>query len=69
MCVTTCIGRATYFGDENDPASLIAEVKAANRVTTLRRVSDARPLTDPPPGDRRVEFGPSVTRPRVYYIL
>lgn len=71
MCVTTCIGRATYFGDENDPESLIAEVKRANAnaLTTLAAVADARPLTDPPPGERRVRFGQSATRPRVSYIV
>jgi molybdopterin-containing oxidoreductase family iron-sulfur binding subunit len=31
VCVTTCIGRATYFGDENDPAALVAQVKSANQ--------------------------------------
>jgi molybdopterin-containing oxidoreductase family iron-sulfur binding subunit len=30
QCATTCIGRATYFGDENDAAALIAQVKGAN---------------------------------------
>ncbi|RJO62382.1 MAG: 4Fe-4S dicluster domain-containing protein [Dehalococcoidia bacterium] len=25
-CVTTCIGRATYFGDTNDPDSLVSEL-------------------------------------------
>ncbi len=25
-CVTTCIGRATYFGDANDPESLVSEM-------------------------------------------
>ena len=25
-CVTTCIGRATYFGDRNDPESLVHEL-------------------------------------------
>ncbi len=37
VCVTTCIGRATYFGDENDPASLIAQVKAASVVQSLEK--------------------------------
>lgn len=63
MCTSTCVGRATYFGDENDPASLIAQVKRANTITTLKTVTDARPL------DGKVTFGTSVTRPRVYYIL
>ena len=35
MCVTTCIGRATYFGDENDPNSLVMELKTKNYVQTL----------------------------------
>ncbi len=26
MCVTTCIGRATYFGDANDPDALVNEL-------------------------------------------
>jgi tetrathionate reductase subunit B len=29
-CVSTCIGRATYFGDESDPASLIAQTIASS---------------------------------------
>lgn len=28
-CVTTCIGRATYFGDANDPESLLAQIIAS----------------------------------------
>lgn len=36
QCVTTCIGRATYFGDANDPESLIAELaKKANQIKLL----------------------------------
>jgi Fe-S-cluster-containing dehydrogenase component len=35
VCVTTCIGRATYFGDEKDPESLILEIKTRNSVQTL----------------------------------
>jgi Fe-S-cluster-containing dehydrogenase component len=32
-CVTTCIGRATYFGDANDPNSLVAaQISRANAV-------------------------------------
>ncbi len=34
-CVTTCIGRATYFGDANDPDSLVSELIAKNNVQTL----------------------------------
>lgn len=35
MCATTCIGRATYFGDCNDPDSLVVELIAKHRVQTL----------------------------------
>jgi Fe-S-cluster-containing dehydrogenase component len=35
MCATTCIGRATYFGDANDPDSLVAELITRNQVQTL----------------------------------
>ena len=36
QCVTTCIGRANYFGDANDPESLVAEqARAANQIRLL----------------------------------
>jgi Fe-S-cluster-containing dehydrogenase component len=35
MCVTTCIGRATYFGDSNDPGSLVVELITKNNYQTL----------------------------------
>jgi molybdopterin-containing oxidoreductase family iron-sulfur binding subunit len=35
-CITTCIGRSGYFGDENDPQSLIAQVKKANTIQVLK---------------------------------
>ena len=35
MCATTCIGRATYFGDHNDPESLVSELIARANVHTL----------------------------------
>jgi Fe-S-cluster-containing dehydrogenase component len=35
MCVTTCIGRATYFGDSNDPGSLVSELATRNNCQTL----------------------------------
>jgi molybdopterin-containing oxidoreductase family iron-sulfur binding subunit len=35
MCVTTCIGRATYFGDHNDSDALVTELIARNNVHTL----------------------------------
>lgn len=62
-CVSTCNGRATYFGDISDPGSLIAKVKKANAAKTIKKVTDA----DPARG--KVIFGGSMTEPRVYYIL
>lgn len=62
-CVTTCNGRATYFGDLSDPGSLIAKVKKATAGKTIRKVTDR----DPARG--KVIFGGSMTEPRVYYIL
>jgi Fe-S-cluster-containing dehydrogenase component len=35
MCVTTCIGRATNFGDSNDPDSLVVQLITKNNVQTL----------------------------------
>lgn len=35
MCATTCIGRATYFGDHNDPDSLVSELITKHNVQTL----------------------------------
>lgn len=35
-CVTTCIGEATYFGDRNDPDSLVSELIADTRVHRLK---------------------------------
>lgn len=35
-CVTSCIGRATLFGDANDPDSLVAEMIARPNVMRLR---------------------------------
>jgi len=31
-CVTSCIGRATIFGDRNDPVSLVSEMISSPRV-------------------------------------
>ena len=36
QCITTCIGRIGYFGDENDPQSLIAQVKKAHKIQILK---------------------------------
>jgi Fe-S-cluster-containing dehydrogenase component len=35
VCVTTCIGRATYFGDANDPDSLVSESLQRHQARTL----------------------------------
>jgi Fe-S-cluster-containing dehydrogenase component len=35
MCVTTCIGRATHFGDSNDPNSMVMELITKNEAQTL----------------------------------
>jgi Fe-S-cluster-containing dehydrogenase component len=35
MCATTCIGRATYFGDANNPRSLVSELLQQNTTQTL----------------------------------
>ncbi|MEX2470440.1 MAG: 4Fe-4S dicluster domain-containing protein [Pseudohongiellaceae bacterium] len=35
MCSTSCIGRANYFGDANDPDSLVTELITKNNVQTL----------------------------------
>lgn len=37
QCITTCIGRAGYFGDESDPESLIARVKNDHKVQVLKK--------------------------------
>lgn len=42
-CVTTCIGHATYFGDANDPKSLVSELIAQPNVMRLKEESGTRP--------------------------
>ena len=42
-CVTTCIGVATYFGDANDPQSLVSELIASSRVTRLKEEMGTKP--------------------------
>jgi len=63
MCVTTCIGRATYFGDINDPESLISKMMKADKTTTIQSIPDAKPKTG------KAVFGASKTKPRVFYVL
>lgn len=40
ICVTTCVSRATYFGDLNDPQSLISKVMKTNRTLTMAYVQE-----------------------------
>jgi Fe-S-cluster-containing dehydrogenase component len=42
-CVTTCVGRATLFGDANDPDSLVAELIAKPNVMRLKEELGTRP--------------------------
>lgn len=42
-CVTTCIGRATMFGDANDPDSLVAEMIAKPNVMRLKEEMGTEP--------------------------
>ena len=37
MCTTTCIGRATFFGDLNDPKSLVSEQAVLNNAVVLKQ--------------------------------
>ena len=42
-CATSCIGRATYFGDANDPDSLVVELITKNNVQTLLPEKGTKP--------------------------
>lgn len=42
-CVTTCIGRATYFGDANDPESQVAKLISLPNVTRLKEELGTKP--------------------------
>ncbi len=42
-CTTTCIGRATYFGDANDPKSLVASLIASPNVMRLKEELGTEP--------------------------
>jgi Fe-S-cluster-containing dehydrogenase component len=42
-CTTTCIGRATYFGDSNNPESLVSELIARPNVMRLREELGTEP--------------------------
>ncbi|MFN3422130.1 MAG: 4Fe-4S dicluster domain-containing protein [Armatimonadota bacterium] len=43
QCVTTCIGRATYFGDANDPESLVSELISKPNVMRLKEEFGSEP--------------------------
>ena len=43
MCVTTCIGRATFFGDLNDETSLVAELAASTNMMRLKEELGTEP--------------------------
>jgi Fe-S-cluster-containing dehydrogenase component len=42
-CTSTCIGRATYFGDSTDPDSLVSELIARPNATRLREELGTKP--------------------------
>ena len=42
-CTTTCIGRATYFGDANDPSSLVAELISKPNAIRLKEELGTEP--------------------------
>ncbi len=43
MCVTTCLGRATFFGDLNDPHSLVSELSASPNAIRLKEELGTHP--------------------------
>ena len=43
QCVTTCIGRATYFGDANDPKALVSELIGQPNVMRLKEELGTEP--------------------------
>ncbi|MEX1071779.1 MAG: 4Fe-4S dicluster domain-containing protein, partial [Anaerolineales bacterium] len=42
-CTTSCIGRATFFGDANDPESLVADLVASPNVMRLKEELGTQP--------------------------
>lgn len=42
-CVTTCIGRATFFGDRNDPAAVISQLLGSPRIYRLKEELGTQP--------------------------
>ncbi|RMH83136.1 MAG: 4Fe-4S dicluster domain-containing protein [Calditrichaeota bacterium] len=43
QCVTSCIGRATFFGDANDPDSLVSELIGQPNVMRLKEEMGTKP--------------------------
>lgn len=43
ICATTCIGRATLFGDLNDKDSLVSKTLAANKAYRLKEEAGTKP--------------------------
>ncbi len=44
-CVATCLGDATYFGDANDPQSLVSRLLGSPRIQKLKEEEGTRPTT------------------------
>ncbi len=42
-CTTTCLGRATYFGDSNDPEGLVASLISSPNVMRLKEELGTKP--------------------------
>ncbi len=42
-CATTCIGRATYFGDANDPDAMVAKLLGSSNVMRLKEEMGTSP--------------------------
>ena len=43
MCVSTCVGRATFFGDLNDPKALVSELAGMANATQLKPEAGTHP--------------------------
>ncbi len=43
MCVSTCVGRATFFGDLNDPGSIVSELSSRANATRLKEEFGTEP--------------------------
>jgi tetrathionate reductase subunit B len=43
QCISSCIGRAGYFGDESDPESVVAKMKKGSKVQLLKAAKGTAP--------------------------